>query len=99
MGYDCQKCEKSMGSSAKPECLLLFMVLSLVWFIALPSTIVLGSATNHFRVLLMLWPMGYGYKIPANQLKIYKNVWPIRVYGLYRVCVRRESTVGREGDT
>jgi hypothetical protein len=41
-------------SSAKPECLLLFMVLSLVWFIALPSTIVLGSATNHFRVLLML---------------------------------------------
>jgi hypothetical protein len=40
-------------TSAKPECLLLFMVLSLVWFIALPSTIVLGSATNHFRVLLM----------------------------------------------
>jgi len=35
----------------------------------------------------------YGYKIPANQLEICKHVWPTREYGLYGVCVRRESTV------
>jgi hypothetical protein len=40
-----------------------------------------------------LWPMGYGYKIPANQLEICKHVWPIREYALYGVCVRREWTV------
>ena len=40
-----------------------------------------------------LWPMGYRYKIPANQLGRSKNVWPMREYGLYLVCVRRESTV------
>ena len=39
--------------------------------------------------------MAYGlwYKIPANQLGKSKNVWPIKEYGLYLVCVRRESTV------
>ena len=37
--------------------------------------------------------MGYGYKIPANQLRKWKNLWVLREYGLYLVCVRRESTV------
>ena len=40
-----------------------------------------------------LWGMGYGYKITANQLGKSKYVCPIREYGLYLVCVRRESTV------
>jgi hypothetical protein len=40
-----------------------------------------------------LWPMGYGYKIPANQLGKSKNVCLFREYGLYLVYVRRESTV------
>ena len=42
-----------------------------------------------------VWGMGYGCKFPANQLAIgsSKNVWPMREYGLYLVCVRRESTV------
>ena len=37
--------------------------------------------------------MGYGYKIPANQLGKWKNLWVSREYGLYLVCVRRELTV------
>jgi hypothetical protein len=37
--------------------------------------------------------MGYGYKITANELGRSENLWPIREYGLYRVFVRRESTV------
>ena len=37
--------------------------------------------------------MGYGCKFPANQLGSSKNVWPMREYGLYLVCVRRELTV------
>ena len=35
--------------------------------------------------------MGYGYKIPANQLGKCKNLWVLREYGLYLVCVRRET--------
>ena len=37
--------------------------------------------------------MGYAPKIPANQLGKSKSVWPMREYGLYLVCVTRESTV------
>ena len=40
-----------------------------------------------------VWGMGYGYKIPANQLGKWKNLWVSREYGLYLVCVRRELTV------
>ena len=40
-----------------------------------------------------LWGMGYAPKIPANQLGKSKSVWPMREYGLYLVCVTRESTV------
>jgi hypothetical protein len=39
--------------------------------------------------------MGYGYKVPANQLR-YANMYGLlgsMQYGLYGVCVRRESTV------
>ena len=40
-----------------------------------------------------LWGMSYAPKIPANQLGKSKSVWPMREYGLYLVCVTRESTV------
>ena len=35
----------------------------------------------------------YGYKIPANQLGKWKNVWVLREYGLPEVWLTRESTV------
>ena len=45
-----------------------------------------------------LWGMGYAPKIPANQLGKSKSVWPMREYGLYLVCVTRESTVWTGAD-
>ena len=41
--------------------------------------------------------MGYAPQIPANQLGKSKTIWLMREYGLYPVCVRRESTVADGG--
>ena len=40
-----------------------------------------------------VWDMGFGVKIPANQLGKCENVCGMREYGLYGVWVTRESTV------
>ena len=37
--------------------------------------------------------MGYGPKIPANQVGGMESLWVIGGYGLSRVWVKRESTV------
>jgi hypothetical protein len=39
--------------------------------------------------------MGYGMHFPANQLGGLKKVWDFREYGLSRLWITRESTVGR----
>ena len=41
----------------------------------------------------LLESMGYTYKIPANQLGKWADVWVIREYGLSQVWVMREATV------
>jgi hypothetical protein len=41
----------------------------------------------------LLESMGYGHKIPANQLGRQENVWVTREYGLSGVWIIRESTV------
>ena len=43
-----------------------------------------------------LWVMGYGCKIPANQLGKWKKVWVRREYGLCGVWVTRELTVNSD---
>ena len=40
-----------------------------------------------------VWDMGFGVKIPANQLGKCENVCGMREYGLYGVWITRESTV------
>ena len=37
--------------------------------------------------------MGYGCKLPADELGKSKNLWVIREYGLYEVWLTRELTV------
>ena len=38
-------------------------------------------------------PMGYGLRIPANQLGGWRGLWGVRGYGLFPIWVMRGSTV------
>ena len=38
-------------------------------------------------------PMGYGLRIPANQLGGWRGLWDVRGYGLFPIWVMRGSTV------
>ena len=40
-------------------------------------------------------PMGYGLRIPANQLGGWRGLWGVRGYGLFPIWVMRGSTVPR----